>query len=947
MKKLFVNIILVFASLMVFCQTRPVDAYFAEELGYFINVKPALNGYVFTDNYCNTLYYLNNGELQTLVSAPGCGRYFNVSTDGKFVGYKHISDAGQAPAVVNLENGKIEFLNPSTILCGQPTFFNDGLAYTVDNNLIILREGKSEEYDLGYYSNIVTVSPDGNFVAYSDDDRIMLKNLSTSNVVQLSEGNKLSSYPQFSPDGQKVLYQSDKMYVYELLTGKTFDIGYGLAPKWSFDSQNIVFHNTVVEEYTLKNAEIYSCNYQNPSHLNLTNTLDKIEMQPVFVSDSEVIYSTYSDREIYKLNTSTLEKELIYKHEGDFNITFFNVKSAKSEVLIPGEFPYTHQVYDTPDTHYGYGSCAPTCAIMAVAYYNILPEWPTPVTKLFPHTSYYGSYVATRYRLNEHYFTESSQPSGGGSLAYGGYGYMWGLGSPYSQMRNYMELHYFESSQLFNNSVTWASVLTEIDAQFPLPMCVMLTVSGHLILAKGYIENQHTLIFSEPYGDKNTPSWPSYDGQKAYYDWPGYNNGYQNLDYNGTYGVIAWTVTAHSQEVTYNDTIIDDLYYQHGFEINNSENGSAMRYFRDQNAGYNGHAWYTLTEASANDICWVHWIPTLNDEGFYKVSAYIPSECADARNAPYKIKHGDETTTVLINQNEFNDEWAILGTFEYVAGDEFWVYLGDSTGFASDSIAYDAVKFELQPAPTASFTVASQNYCVGEIIQIDNNSLNYVSCAWDFPGSLNVSGPNYSPNVVYAEPGTYDAQLICYGMWQNDTIIIEDFVNILQAPEASFTASSSTAFLPDAIVGFINTSIYADWFEWNFGNGQYSSDNNPFVLYTVEGDYYVSLTAHNLGCPESVFQLDNPISVYGISAVESFHHNQIDVFPNPAKDFISINSSCDIYSFKIFNNLGQIVFSTEKSNLNKIDISDLPEGIYMLQLVSDGKIFAEKIVVER
>ena len=128
---------------------------------------------------------------------------------------------------------------------------------------------------------------------------------------------------------------------------------------------------------------------------------------------------------------------------------------------------------------------------------------------------------------------------------------------------------------------------------------------------------------------------------------------YEVITYNGSYGVIAWTVTAHNQEVAYNDTIIDDVYYQHGFEMNNSENTSTMRYFRDQNAGYNDHAWWTLTEATANDICWVHWIPTLTHEGHYRVSAYIPSACANAQNAPYKVKHGDETTTVLINQNEF------------------------------------------------------------------------------------------------------------------------------------------------------------------------------------------------------------------------------------------------------------------------------------------------------
>ncbi|NLD61009.1 hypothetical protein GX645_00965 [Candidatus Sumerlaeota bacterium] len=45
----------------------------------------------------------------------------------------------------------------------------------------------------------------------------------------------------------------------------------------------------------------------------------------------------------------------------------------------------------------------------------------------------------------------------------------------------------------------------------------------------GYVKNQHTLIFYDPYGNKNI-SYPSKDGRLAYYDTPGHNNGYMNLN---------------------------------------------------------------------------------------------------------------------------------------------------------------------------------------------------------------------------------------------------------------------------------------------------------------------------------------------------------------------------------------------------------------------------------
>ena len=43
------------------------------------------------------------------------------------------------------------------------------------------------------------------------------------------------------------------------------------------------------------------------------------------------------------------------------------------------------------------------------------------------------------------------------------------------------------------------------------------------------MKNQYTLIFNDPYGNKNI-SYPGWAGAGAYYDWPGANNGYQNLN---------------------------------------------------------------------------------------------------------------------------------------------------------------------------------------------------------------------------------------------------------------------------------------------------------------------------------------------------------------------------------------------------------------------------------
>jgi hypothetical protein len=125
-----------------------------------------------------------------------------------------------------------------------------------------------------------------------------------------------------------------------------------------------------------------------------------------------------------------------------------------------------------------------------------------------------------------------------------------------------------------DDSPTFAETIAEVNAGYPYGMCVGLTGAGHLVLAIGQVLNWHTLIFNDPYGDKNTAGYPSYDGKYARYDWPGYNNGYENL--NNVY----WCVGAQGDWEPATDTIVDDLQFADGFYLH-TDPPSSMVYWRD------------------------------------------------------------------------------------------------------------------------------------------------------------------------------------------------------------------------------------------------------------------------------------------------------------------------------------------------------------------------------
>ncbi|OFY86386.1 MAG: hypothetical protein A3F72_11340 [Bacteroidetes bacterium RIFCSPLOWO2_12_FULL_35_15] len=69
---------------------------------------------------------------------------------------------------------------------------------------------------------------------------------------------------------------------------------------------------------------------------------------------------------------------------------------------------------------------------------------------------------------------------------------------------------------------------------------------------------------------------------------------------------------------------------------------------------------------------------------------------------------------------------------------------------------------------------------------------------------------------------------------------------------ASFTASQTTLCLGDTLF-FTNTSTGAIMYNWNFGNGNTSTAQNPIVIYPVAGSYTVTLIASDSILQDTAF----------------------------------------------------------------------------------------------
>ena len=85
-------------------------------------------------------------------------------------------------------------------------------------------------------------------------------------------------------------------------------------------------------------------------------------------------------------------------------------------------------------------------------------------------------------------------------------------------------------------------------------------------------------------------------------------------------------------------------------------------------------------------------------------------------------------------------------------------------------------------------------------------------------------------------------------------------------------------------------------------------------------------------------------NLYYVHINEANFSRYINIYPNPAKDYIYIDFPEEkIKSIKLYNLLG-VLLKEQKSNKTSVDISSLPQGIYLLSIETDETVIAKKIV---
>ena len=153
----------------------------------------------------------------------------------------------------------------------------------------------------------------------------------------------------------------------------------------------------------------------------------------------------------------------------------------------------------------------------------------------------------------------------------------------------------------------------------------------------------------------------------------------------------------------------------------------------------------------------------------------------------------------------------------------------------------------------ANFTADVRSGCSPLVVNFTDQSTGTPnSWKWDLGNGTSSSLQN--PSVIYMDPGTYTVKLVVRNSNGRDSVTRTQYIQVYAKPVVDFNATQTQGCAP-MITQFqdgstsLNSNI-RNW-QWDFGDGQFSTLSNPSHTYTSSGNFNVTLKVTNeQGCAQ-------------------------------------------------------------------------------------------------
>jgi gliding motility-associated-like protein len=224
----------------------------------------------------------------------------------------------------------------------------------------------------------------------------------------------------------------------------------------------------------------------------------------------------------------------------------------------------------------------------------------------------------------------------------------------------------------------------------------------------------------------------------------------------------------------------------------------------------------------------------------------------------------------------------------------------------------------IHPKPTADFIIDNTEGCSPVCVNFSDNSTHNATNITEWQWNLgNGNGSSISnPTNCYINPSNsddyiYNVSLIikndlgCFDTIQKDNIITSWY-----SPLADFTVNPEEANIYEAEINTTNTSTGATSYNWDFNNGDSSSNFEPVINYRDTGTYNVQLIVSTTN--NCVDTLMKPVKITPVASIfipNSFTPNndgKNDVFI-----FKQLGIDVSTSKFSIFDRWGTLIYYTE------------------------------------
>lgn len=274
----------------------------------------------------------------------------------------------------------------------------------------------------------------------------------------------------------------------------------------------------------------------------------------------------------------------------------------------------------------------------------------------------------------------------------------------------------------------------------------------------------------------------------------------------------------------------------------------------------------------------------------------------------------------------------------YDSAGTFSVQLWVSNSHGADSILKTShINVQQGSNITANIYTTVDTAFVSDVVSFtDASSGSPTSWTWDFGDGRYASSA--SSNHAFASPGDYTIKLTAANHTGSDTTSVQIHILPAPIPVAHFTADT-TAIPAGTSVQFhdMSSNQPTSW-EWDFGNGITSSQQNPSRAFQTPGTYTIKLTAANAYGADSIIKHDY-LHVFEAPPQADFNQSQVSALDGEAIQFIDLSSG-------IVDNWHWNFGDGGTSSLQYPSYAYSSPGVYTVSLVVENNAGADTLTKE-